>query len=51
MADELTPGGDIGDGEDFEEPEENDEEDPDGNIDEELAAELDLALGRDDDVD
>ena len=50
MADAPTPGGDIGDGEDFEEPEENDEEDPDGDIDEELAAELDLALG-DDDVD
>ena len=50
MADAPTPGGDIGDGEDFEEPEENDEEDQDGDIDEELAAELDLALG-DDDVD
>jgi len=49
IADALTPGGDIGDGEDFEELEENDEE-PDGDIDEELAAELDLALG-DDDVD
>ncbi|KAF8798161.1 hypothetical protein BYT27DRAFT_7228749 [Phlegmacium glaucopus] len=49
MADAPTPGGDAGDGEDFEEPEENDEE-LDGDIDEELAAELDLALG-DDDVD
>lgn len=50
MADAPTPGGDVGDGEEFEEPEENDEEEPDGDIDEELAAELDLALG-DDDVD
>ena len=49
IADAPTPGGDIGDGEDFEEPEDNDEE-PDGDIDEELAAELDLALG-DDEVD
>ena len=40
-----TPGGDIWDGEDFEEPDENDEEDPGGDIDEELAADLDLALG------
>lgn len=48
MADAPTPGGDIGDGEDFDEPEENDEEDVDGDIDEELAAELDLALGDDD---
>ena len=45
MADAPTPG-DIGDGED-EEPDENDE-DQDGDIDEELAAELDLALGDDD---
>ena len=43
-----TPRGDVGDGEDFEEPEENDEEAPGGNIDEELAAELNLALGADD---
>ena len=43
-----TPRGDVGDGEDFEEPDENDEEDPGGDIDEELAADLDLVLGADD---
>ena len=52
MADTPTLGGVIGDGEDFEEPEENDEpeEDPDGDIDGELAVEMDLALG-DDEID
>ena len=44
MADAPTPGGDRGDGENDEEPEENDEEDPYGDINGELAAELDLAL-------
>ena len=48
MADAPTPGGDIGDGDSLVrtwEPEENDEPegDPDGFIDKELAAELDLA--------
>jgi transcription initiation factor TFIID subunit 7 len=43
-----TPRGDLGDGENFEEPDENDEEDMGGNIDKELAAELNLALGADD---
>ena len=49
MADAPTPGGDIGDGEDFEEPEENDEG-LDGGIDKEPAADLNLALC-DDDID
>ena len=50
MADAPTPGGDIGDGEDSEEPE-NEEADLDEDIDEELAAELDLALGDGDEGD
>lgn len=44
LGDAPTPGGDLGDGD-----EEGDEEEEEGDIDEELAAELDLALGDEDD--
>lgn len=47
--DAPTPGGDIGDGEGDEA--EADEVEPEGDIDEELAAELDLALGDDEGAD
>ncbi|KAH7929711.1 hypothetical protein BV22DRAFT_1109667 [Leucogyrophana mollusca] len=43
--DAPTPGPDIGDGDG--DPDEGDEEEAEGDIDEELAAELDLALGDD----
>ena len=45
MGDAPTPGGDIGDGED---DEDDDDDEAEGDIDEELAAELDLALGDED---
>lgn len=43
LGDAATPGGDMGEGD--EDEEEGDEEEMEGDIDEELAAELDLALG------
>ena len=41
VGDAPTPGGDVGDGDD----DEGDDDEGEGDIDEELAAELDLALG------